>query len=128
MGLILLHHGTTRRRAERIVTVGPDPNYIEPGGDRYSRAEGFSTALAPAADLGLGSAEEYARRKARNFPTEGGPVILEVEVPDGIVDIVRTDPWSRLGAGSGDIRFEPGTGLEELLLAWPTLTKRIIPV
>ncbi len=66
--------------------------------------------------------------KARNFPGEGGPVILEVELPESIVDIVRNHPELGLSAATGEIRFEPGAGLEELLQAWPNLTKRVIPL
>lgn len=52
------------------------------------------------------------------FPSEGGAAIVEIEVPQDIIDLA-------IDAG-GEIRFEPGLGLDELLLAWPTLTKRIV--
>jgi hypothetical protein len=123
---VLLHHGTTRHRADRMVRTGPDATFVEPGGGLGSRAEGFSTVEAGATDRGLGTAEDYARRKAGNFPTEGGPVILEVDVPVGIVELVQADPIGAIVAASGEIRFEPGLGLEELLQAWPGLTKRVI--
>jgi hypothetical protein len=46
-----------------------------------------------------------------------------------ILDIVRSDPIGSLFyADSGEIRFEPGMGLEELLEAWPQLAKRIVVV
>ncbi|MDB5309823.1 MAG: hypothetical protein JWO38_4025 [Gemmataceae bacterium] len=76
----------------------------------------------------MGTARDYARHKAAGFPAEGGPVILEVEVPIEIVDIVRNDPISGMTAASGDVRFEPGVGLDELRQAWPGLTKRVIPL
>ncbi len=55
--------------------------------------------------------------KARLFPNEGGPAIIEIEVPESIV--AKAD----LG---GEVRFEPGYGLAELLAAWPSIPKRII--
>jgi hypothetical protein len=67
----------------------------------------------------VGSPAAYAAGKARLFPNEGGPAILEVEVPEWIVRLAS--------ATGGEIRFEPGYGLEELLAAWDSLTKRILP-
>ena len=113
---VRLLHGTTRQRAQSILLHGPDPDYVEPGGG--SPAGGFSTSL-PYGSYPVGSPATYAAGKARLFPAEGGPAILEVEVPEWIV---------RLGSDTGgEIRFEPGDGLEELLAAWPSLTKRIMP-
>jgi hypothetical protein len=126
--VIRLHHGTTPQRAVAIIRTGPDAGYVEPGGSRYDPAGGFSTTAADQPDLGLQTPREYARMKAGNFPTEGGPVILEVEVPAGIVGIVRNHPELGLVAASGEIRFEPGVGLEEFQQAWPTLTKPLLPV
>jgi hypothetical protein len=125
---IRLLHGTTLRRAQTLLNAPPDPNYVEPGGDRYSRVDGFSAVIAGQADVGLGSAERYARLKSGNFPNEGGPVILEVEVPGWIVDILRNDPFAGMIVASGEVRFEPDLGLPELQLAWPTLAKRISPL
>jgi hypothetical protein len=123
---VTLQHGTTRHRAERLLSTSPDPDFIEPGGGPYARAEGFSAVIAGEADLGLGSAEHYARKKAANFPDEGGAVILEVEVPAWIVDILRNDPFAAMVVQSHEIRFEPGLGLEELRQAWPNLVMRIV--
>jgi hypothetical protein len=58
-----------------------------------------------------------AARKAAIFPNEGGPAILEIEVPESIV---------RKADIKGEVRFEPGFGFEELLAAWPTIPKRIL--
>jgi hypothetical protein len=124
----VLRHGTTRTRAERLLLVPPDAAFVEPGGDHHSRADGFSAVLAGQAGSSLGTAEQYARTKATNFPSEGGPVILEVEVPEWIVDILRNDPFAGMVVASGEVRFEPDLGLPELQQAWPTLTKRIVPV
>jgi hypothetical protein len=128
-GVVRLHHGTTLHRAERIIRAGPDWRYVEPGSTFHIRAEGLSTFPAGFKQRDSPDAEEYARRKANNFPSEGGPVILEIEVPDWIVDSVRNHPVGQFYvADSGEIRFEPGMGLEELLQEWPNLTRRIIPL
>lgn len=126
--LVVLHHGTTLKRAERIIQVGPDPKYVEPGALFYDPAEGFSMGKPGAPDVGLKTPEDYARLKATNFPNEGGPVILEVEVPGWIVDIVLSDLFLDAATESGEVRFSPGYGLDELLQAWPALTKRILPL
>jgi hypothetical protein len=123
---VILHHGTTLHRAESLQQSPPDPDFIEPGGNRYARAEGFSAVLRGDVDIGLGSADHYARMKAANFPNEGGPAILEVEVPEWIVDILRNDPFAAMVVRSHEVRFEPGLGLEELRQAWPNLVKRIV--
>lgn len=125
---VVLHHGTTLARAQQLLSTPPDPNYIEPGGNQYTRADGFSTVIAGHAATSLGSADQYARTKATNFPSEGGPVILEVEVPEWIVDILQNDPIAGMVVASGEVRFEPDLGLTELQQAWATLTKRIVPV
>lgn len=114
--LVRLRHGTTRLRAEAILRGGPDPNYREPGG--ADLAEGFSAARVTGS-YPYGSPEEAARGKDRLFPGEGGAVILEIEVPEAIVQ--KAD----LG---GEVRFEPGFGLEELLAVWASLPKRILPL
>src|SRR5436189_1505731 len=87
-----LIHGTTRQRAERLLGNPPDDNFIEPGATRSARAGGFSTVPAGATETPLGTAADYARGKHNLFPNEGGPVILEVDVPEWIVDILRNDP------------------------------------
>jgi len=69
--------------------------------------------------------EEYARGIAAEFPDEGGPVILVVDVPEDIIARAIND-WFPLSQGL--IQFDPGAGLEELLAAWPTLQKRIVEV
>jgi hypothetical protein len=116
---MILLHGTTRHRAERILNHGPDPNLVEPGGG--PRAEGFSTCLE-GGPFPLGTPEEYARRKAAGFPNEGGPAILAVDVPDDIIDLAVNEffPLSQ-----GIVQFDEGAGLEELRAAWPSLPKEI---
>jgi hypothetical protein len=101
-------------RAEHILQNGPDPKRVV-GGDA---AYGLSTApvIGP---YPLGAPEDYARGKARLFPQEGGPAILEVEVPQSIV--------ARAVHPEGEIWFGPGFGLEELLAAWPQLSKTVVP-
>ena len=125
---VLLRHGTTRYRAERLTRTPPDPNYIDPGGNYSSRAGGISFVMAGARNIGLGTVEMYARAKAANFPNEGEPVILEVEVPAEVVDILRNDPFAGMVVDTHEIRFEPGLGFEELCQVWLSCPKRIVPV
>lgn len=122
---VLLRHGTTRQRATQIVANGLDPDFVEPHGPR---AEYFSTAYADPQLRQMGHPEEYARLKAANFPTEGGPVILEIEVPAWVVGVILADDIGGGLALSGEVRFEPGVGLEELLRVWPSIPKRITPL
>jgi hypothetical protein len=70
----------------------------------------------------FGRPEDYARGKAMQFPGEGGPVILAVDVPDDIVQRAVND-WLPLSQGL--VQFDPGSGLEELIAAWPALSKEI---
>ena len=125
---VILHHGTTLQRARAIEANGPNPNYVEPGGQHVPPAEGFSTHVKDAPIPTEESPAEYARGKARNFPSEGGPGILEVEVPQWIVDLVLIDPLQGGLGRCGEVRFDYGFGLDELLLAWPSLTKKVIPI
>jgi hypothetical protein len=111
--VIRLRHGTTRQRAEAILQNGPDPRYKEVGGQDV--AEGFSTARAEQGQK-RPSPEDYARKKAYNFPNEGGPAIIEIEVPESIVKKADLED---------EVRFEARYGLEELLAAWASLSKRI---
>lgn len=121
--MALLLHGTTRGRAEKIVANGPDPDFVEPGGN--GAAEGFSTFLQRGPFL-FGTAEDYARFKAAAFPDEGGPAILEVEVPDEIILLATSEPYFPLSQGL--VQFDRGAGLEELRADWMYLAKRIVPV
>lgn len=79
---MILLHGTTRRRAEQIIAHGPNPRFREPGGSASNG--GFSTYLEHGPYL-FGEPDKYAHGKANEFPDEGGPVILRLEVPDEIV-------------------------------------------
>ena len=91
------------------------PEFQGAGRPRHC-AEAFSTARLHG-PYPQGSPELAANYKASLFPDEGGPAILEIEVPEAIV--TKAD----LG---GEVRFEAGFGLEELLAAWPSLPKRIL--
>jgi hypothetical protein len=93
---IILHHGTTLRRAREIEANGPDPNYREPGSEQLPPAEGFSTVIG--------------------------------DGPDWIMAILYADPIAAGLARSGEIRFEPESGLNELRAEWHNLTKRVIPL
>ena len=116
---MILLHGTTRHRAERILRTGPDPQYIEPGGQATN--DGFSMILEAGPYL-FGTAEDYARGKAKEFPGEGGAVILAVEVPEWIIQNATSD-WFPLSQGL--VQFDPEAGLEELIIAWPTFDTQI---
>jgi hypothetical protein len=70
----------------------------------------------------FGTPEEYAWSKARQFPDEGGPAILVLDVPDEIVQQAVTE-WFPLSQGL--IQFDIGSGLETLVAAWPSLAKEI---
>src|SRR5262245_33309483 len=113
-----LVHGTTRLRAERIIESGPNPRYREPGGEPCE--EGFSMYLE-SGPFPFGTPEDCARGKADKFPNEGGPAILEVDVPDEIVALAA-DPLLPLAQGL--VQFDVGWGIEELVAAWPSLSIR----
>ena len=128
--MLLLHHGTTRQRAEAIVRNGPDPDFREK--NQQCPSEGFSTAPA-FGTFGFGEPGKCAMRKANLFSKEGGPVILEFELPDELAREIVGDlrkPWeSGKASNFGDeLNFAVGFGIERLLLAWPGLTKRILDV
>jgi hypothetical protein len=116
---MILLHGTTRHRAELIFRHGPTHCFQEPGGLPSEDAFFMTTEAGP---FHFGTPEDYARGKANQFPNEGGPVILAVDVPDEIVQIATSD-WFPLTQGL--VQFYPGTGLDELFVAWPNLAKEI---
>ena len=123
---IILHHGTTLHRAQRIIANGPDAYYVEPGGVRRWDEPGFSARRVDIKTDALATPQEYARLKAKNFPHEGGPVILEMEVPVDVIAVLETDPLAKFAMDSGDTCFDPQVGMNELLAAWPTIVKRVI--
>lgn len=47
-------------------------------------------------------------------------------MPAGIMAILYADPIAAGLARSGEIRFEPERGLEELRAEWHNLTRRVI--
>jgi len=120
--MAILLHGTTRHRAEQIMARGPDADFIQSGGG--ARAESFSTCL----ELGpfpLGPPELYACSKAKQFPNEGGPAILKIDVPDDIIALA-VDEYFPLSQGV--VQFDEAAGLEELQAAWSTLPKQVLSV
>jgi hypothetical protein len=126
--LTVLHHGTTLHRAMAIEANGPNPDFREPGTGSLPAAEGFSTVIGDGRACGTGTPEVAARNKHALFPGEGGPAILEVSVSARIMAILYADPISAGLARSGEIRFEPECGLNELRAEWHTLAKRVIPL
>jgi hypothetical protein len=117
---MILLHGTTRWRAEQIVLNGPDVWFQEPGevASRQKRPE-FTMNLE-SGPFWFGHPEDYARLKALQFPTEGGAVILALQVPE---EIVRKATDGALPLSQGVVQFEPGLGLDALLREWPTVAK-----
>jgi hypothetical protein len=116
---MILLHGTTRLRAEQIMQHGPNPRFQETGGHAWD--VGFSMYLESGPFL-FGPVEQYAQGKAGEFPNEGGPVILAVDVPEDIVQ-KAVSAWFPLSQGL--VQFDLGAGLEELTAAWPALAKEI---
>lgn len=70
----------------------------------------------------FGKPDNYALSRASQFPDEGGPAILAVDVPDEIVQRAVNE-WLPLSQGL--VQFDPGAGLEELIAAWPGLSREI---
>ena len=124
----ILHHGTTLQRARAIEANGPDPDYRESGTGSLPPAEGFSTVIGDGRPCHTGTPEVAARNKDALFPSEGGPAILEVHVPESIMALLYADPIAAGLARGGEIRFEPESGLNELRADWHNLTKRVIPL
>jgi hypothetical protein len=119
--MVFVLHGTTRRRAEKIMANGPDPVFVEPGGKLP--ADGFSTCLEKG-PFPLGTPEQYARGKSAAFPGEGGPAILKVAVPEDIIRLA-TDPVF-FPLSQGVVQFDQSAGLDELRAAWPSLEKEVV--
>lgn len=137
-----LLHGTTRNRADSILLNGPDIDFVEPGGGAMA-AENVSFTLGDSA-TSLGEAATYARDKARNNPSEGGPAIVAVDAPGDIVRAAAVEhleaykeyglaieydegaPVTELVALTGGyVQFDRGPALTQLLAAWVSLTKEI---
>ncbi len=119
---MILEHGTTRHRAERIAANGPDPNYREPVALPSRQGDGFSTLRQWFPADVVGDPEDYARGKAAQFPDEGGPVVLRLDVPDEVVTATDTVIYP---PEHGLVVFDAGYGLEELLAAWPRVKATI---
>ena len=71
----------------------------------------------------MGTPREYARRKAVGFQDEGGPAIVAIDVPDGLIALAVDEVY--LPLSQGVVQFDEGAGLDELREAWPTLSKHI---
>jgi hypothetical protein len=67
-------------------------------------------------------------QRAHSIIANGPDPILELEVPSWIVALVLADPIGAGLAKGGEVRFDPGLGLDELLREWPNLPKRILPI
>ncbi len=86
----ILLHGTTRRRAERIFAVGPDPEFVEPGGS--GKADGFSPALRMDHSFWVIQSITLVENTC-NFQAKLGQAVLAVDVPDEII-AAAADPFS----------------------------------
>ena len=113
---IRLEHGTTMHRARNILRNGPNPNFVEPGAPRGQTAGGFYAA-EPGANT-VGSVDTYAALKSAAFPSEGGPAVVVVDVPEFVAQ-------QAFYGGPGDYGFLPGEGLEALLSVWDELPRSI---
>jgi hypothetical protein len=111
--MAILLHGTTRQRAEKIAANGPDETLLG--------EDGFSTYLA-SGPFFFGLPEDYACGKAALFDNEGGGAIIEMDVPDPIIQLAVDESFP---LEQGLIQFNKGKGLDELLAAWPGLSKTI---
>jgi hypothetical protein len=124
--MVILFHGTTVWRARQLLGKGPDPDFIEPGGN--TPAESFSACLPFGPFECTDTPEEYAwgkaRAAARELRDEGGPAILIVDVPDDII-ASAVDAWFPLTQGF--VQFDRGPSLQTLQGAWAALEKRIMP-
>ena len=125
---LILHHGTTLCRARAIEANGPDPSFRQPGSSYFPPADGFSTVIGDGRTCGTGTPQIAAREKDLGFLDEGGPAIREVSVPAWIMEILDADPIAAGLARSGEIRFDPESGLNELHAEWHNLEKRVIPL
>jgi hypothetical protein len=123
---VILFHGTTLWRAQQILSGGPNPDFVERGGN--TPAEDFSACLPFGPFECTDTPEQYAWGKSRaaigEGRDEGGPAILIVDVPDDIIALA-VDEWFPLTQGF--VQFDRGPSLTALLAAWPKLEKRIIP-
>ncbi len=126
MDIVVLLHGTTRQRAERLLTGPPNPRFREPGELPSRHTIGFSTTREGEADRGLSSSTEYAKRKAKTFPNEGGPAILRVAVPRWIIELVENHGALGPVASSGEVSFYDDCGLPELAQLWSQFEKQVI--
>lgn len=115
-----IYHGTTLRRGQQILRNGPDLGYKEPGGVEV--AESFSACLK-GGPFPCGRPEEYARSKAASFPAEGGGAVVEIVVPNELLELFFDEFFTR---AQGLVQVERGPGYEVLHQAWPLLTKNLM--
>src|SRR5260370_27106035 len=116
--MTILFHGTTLRRARQLLGAGPNPDFIEPGGN--TPAENFSACLPFGPFDCTERPEEYAWGKARaangEGRDEGGPAILIRDIPDDIIALA-VDEWFPLSQGF--VQCDRGPSLAAVRAAWP---------
>ena len=133
-----LLHGTTYTRAESIIRRGPDVHFVEPGGGGVAENFSFTAEGIPSA---VGDPQTHARGKAAAFPSECGPALVAIDVPEELVrmaalehlslfgDLIEYDERAAVGQlvtlCGGVIQFDPGAALDGLLAQWAALVKEI---
>jgi hypothetical protein len=124
---VRLWHGTTFKRASSILAQGPSRTWCEPGEDRrHDPAFWAVDATQPQREQALGTADEYARRKALAFPNESGPAIVEFAISRELYEKFMEDFLFDSIALSGAICFDDECGLADLSQLWASLPKVVI--
>jgi hypothetical protein len=125
-----LWHGTTRRRAESIVANGPDASFLEPGEKRRGDVKDFWAvdAASTPSTWSMGSPFDQARDKHELFDNEGGPAIVEFEVPIIVMRELEADAEFAAVLSSGAVQFREYWGVPQLRRIWQTLPRRILMV
>jgi hypothetical protein len=69
----------------------------------------------------MGSPTQYALGKAAAFPGEGGPAILQLQMPKSLLNFGTSIP------GGGEVRFNPA-GSDALRFNWDQVKTTVQPV
>ncbi len=127
------------RAAELALKLWPTATCIQVRGagqrPRQSRTTGFgrvndqrgSALGVVGCDPGVDPVEAAEPRcsvQDPGFPSEGGPAMLGVDVPDDIITLAVDEKYFPMGQGF--VQFDEDAGLEELRENWPNLRRRVI--
>ena len=115
---ITVLHGTTSNRAPSLIANGPDAAFRD-AGDSFP-AGGFSVATPHGSEVaGVGgTAQDYARATAAAYG--GDPVVVSMRMPRSV--------YSKGAGDMTEMRFEPGSGLEDVQKAWRQMDKHVTPL